>query len=31
MHDFLLDVRYGVRMLLKTPVVAAVAAASLAI
>jgi len=30
MHDFLLDVRYGVRMLLKTPVVAAVAAASLA-
>jgi putative ABC transport system permease protein len=30
MRDFLLDVRYGVRMLLKTPVVAAVAAASLA-
>jgi putative ABC transport system permease protein len=30
MNDFLLDVRYGVRMLLKTPVVAAVAAASLA-
>ncbi len=30
MHDFLLDVRYGVRMLAKTPVVAAVAAASLA-
>jgi len=31
MRDFLLDVRYGVRMLLKTPVVAAVAAASLAV
>ncbi len=31
MHDFLLDVRYGVRMLLKTPVVAAVAAVSLAL
>jgi putative ABC transport system permease protein len=31
MHDFLLDVRYGVRMLLKTPVVALVAAASLAL
>ena len=30
MHDFLLDVRYGVRMLAKTPVVAAVAAVSLA-
>jgi len=30
MRDFLLDVRYGVRMLAKTPVVAAVAAASLA-
>ncbi len=30
MHDFLLDVRYGVRMLAKTPVVAAVASASLA-
>jgi len=30
MHDFLLDMRYGVRMLAKTPVVAAVAAASLA-
>jgi len=30
MRDFLLDLRYGVRMLLKTPVVAAVAAASLA-
>ncbi len=30
MHDFLLDVRYGIRMLAKTPVVAAVAAASLA-
>jgi putative ABC transport system permease protein len=30
MHDFLLDVRYGGRMLAKTPVVAAVAAASLA-
>ena len=30
MHDFLLDVRYGIRMLVKTPVVAAVAAASLA-
>ena len=28
MRDFLLDVRYGVRMLLKTPVVAAVAAAN---
>src|SRR5262245_7861427 len=31
MHDFLLDVRYGVRMLAKTPVVAAVAAVSLAL
>ena len=31
MHDFLLDVRYGIRMLAKTPVVAAVAAASLAL
>jgi putative ABC transport system permease protein len=30
MHDFVLDVRYGVRMLAKTPVVALVAAVSLA-
>lgn len=30
MYDFLLDVRFGVRMLVKTPVVAAVAAVSLA-
>ncbi|HEY7821160.1 MAG TPA: ABC transporter permease, partial [Vicinamibacteria bacterium] len=31
MHDFLLDVRFGLRMLAKTPVVAAVAAVSLAL
>jgi putative ABC transport system permease protein len=31
MHDFLLDVRFGLRMLAKTPVVAAVAAISLAL
>ncbi|HXV61068.1 MAG TPA: ABC transporter permease [Vicinamibacteria bacterium] len=31
MRDFLLDMRYGLRMLTKTPVVAAVAAASLAL